>query len=232
MDGILAESLSTGFLMMLRGDAELFGIVFLSLKCTALACVVSSFVGIPLAFALANYKFTGKRAIIVVFSTLQSLPTVVVGIFLYIFIARRGIFGPLDLLYTWKAITIGQTILILPIVTMFVLAALSRLDERYRQTALTLGASEWQAAKTVMREANFAIVAALCAAFGRGIAEVGVSMMLGGNIKGFTRTMTTAMALEYDKGEFTLALALGMVLLCISFTINGILAFFQNRMGE
>ena len=229
MGEILFDSLGSGVAMIVRGDAELYGIVFLSLRCTAIACLCASVIGIPLAFFLTNYSFAGKRLIILLFNTLQALPTVVVGLFLYVFISRRGIFGPLDLLYTWKAITIGQFILILPLVTMFVLAALSRLDGRYRQTALTLGAGEWQAALTVMREARFAIVAALCAAFGRGIAEVGVSMMLGGNIKGFTRTMTTAMALEYDKGEFTLALALGVVLLMVSFILNAGLAFFQGR---
>ena len=215
--------------MILSGDPELWGIVFLSLRCTALACLCASLFGIPLAFFLTNYTFPGKRSLVLLLNTLQALPTVVVGLFLYVFISRRGVFGAFDLLYSPGAITLGQFILILPLVTMFVLAALSRLDGRYRQTALTLGANEWQAALTVMREARFAVIAALCAAFGRGIAEVGVSMMLGGNIKGYTRTMTTAMALEYDKGEFTLALALGVVLLMVSFTLNAALAFFQGR---
>jgi tungstate transport system permease protein len=223
------DSLTSAIHMILSGDAELYGIVFISLRCTALACLGASCVGIPLAFALTNYRFPGKRGVILVLNTLQALPTVVVGLFLYMLLSRRGVFGFLDLLYTWKAITIGQFFLILPLVTMFVLAALSRLDERYRETALTLGAGEFQAALVVLREARFAIVAALCAAFGRGVAEVGVSMMLGGNIKGFTRTMTTAMALEYDKGEFTLALALGVVLLLVSFILNAALAFFQGR---
>lgn len=229
---MLWDSLLAGFSMILSGDQALYSIVLLSLRCTAIACVGASIIGIPMAFILSHYSFPGKRGLIVVFSTLQSLPTVVVGLFLYVFISRRGVFGDFELLYTWKAITIGQLILIFPLVTMFILAALSRLDERYRQTALTLGASEWQAALTVMREARFAIVAALCAAFGRGIAEVGVSMMLGGNIRGFTRTMTTAMALEYDKGEFTLALALGVILLLVSFTLNGILGLLQGKVRE
>lgn len=232
MGDFLRDGLIKGLGMIVSGDAELYGIVFLSLRCTALACFAASVIGLPLAFALVNYPFPGRRGVIVFLSSLQALPTVVVGLFLYVFISRRGIFGHWDLLYSWKAITLGQFILLLPVVTMFLLAALSRLDERYRETALTLGAAEWQAALTVMREARFALVAALCAAFGRGIAEVGVSMMLGGNIKGFTRTMTTAMALEYDKGEFTLAVALGMVLLLVSFTLNAVLAFFQGRVGE
>lgn len=229
MGAMLYDSLISGISLIFGGDAELWSIVFLSLRCTFLACFFAAVIGIPLAFVLTNCRFPGKRAVILVLNTLQALPTVVVGLFLYVFISRRGIFGPLDLLYSPIAITIGQFILILPLLTMFVLAALSRLDERYRLTALTLGANERQAAFTVLREARFAVVAALCAAFGRGIAEVGVSMMLGGNIKGFTRTMTTAMALEYDKGEFTLALALGIVLLLVSFSLNAALAFFQGR---
>lgn len=230
MGEILIDSLISGFAMIFGGDRELWSIVFLSLRCTALACLIASLAGIPLAFCITNCDFPGKRGLILTLNTLQALPTVVVGLFLYVFISRRGVFGAADLLYSPWAITIGQCILILPLVTMFILAALNRLDKRYRQTALTLGATEWQANLTVMREARFAIVAALCAAFGRGIAEVGVSMMLGGNIKGFTRTMTTAMALEYDKGEFTLALALGVVLLMVSFALNGALAVLQGRM--
>lgn len=229
MGGMLADSLVAAFWMIAGLDAELVKITLLSLRCTALACLGACALGMPLAFILANKNFPGKGAVIVVLSSLQALPTVVVGLFLYVFISRRGIFGPLDLLYSWKAITVGQFILILPIVTMFILAALSRLDERYRQTAMTLGAGPWQCAMTVLREARFAVVASVCAAFGRGIAEVGVSMMLGGNIRGYTRTMTTAMALEYDKGEFTLALALGIVLLLVSLLLNACLSFFQGR---
>ncbi|MDR0882808.1 MAG: ABC transporter permease [Candidatus Adiutrix sp.] len=226
---IFLDSLASAFKMILSGDRELWQIVALSLLCTFRACLGAALLGLPLAFGLAQGHFAGKRLIILILNTLQSVPTVVVGLFLYVFISRRGIFGPLDLLYSPTAISIGQFLLILPLMVMFVLAALSRLDERYHQTALTLGANRWQAALVVIREARFAVVAALCAAFGRGLAEVGVSMMLGGNIKGFTRTMTTAMALEYDKGEFTLAVALGLVLLLVSLALNGALAFFQGR---
>lgn len=228
MGGIFLDSFITALGMIVSGDRELWSIVFLSLRCTFLACVFSGAVGIPAALFLTNNEFRGKRAVLLVLNSLLALPTVVVGLFLYVFISRRGIFGPLDLLYSPTAITLGQFILILPLVVMFTYAALNRLDKRYRETALTLGATEWQAAKTVMREARFALVAALCAAYGRGVAEVGVSMMLGGNIKGFTRTMTTAMALEYDKGEFTLSLGLGVLLLLISFTLNAALSFFQG----
>jgi tungstate transport system permease protein len=154
---------------------------------------------------------------------------VVVGLFVYAFISRRGIFGPLDLLYTQEAIIIGQMILIIPIVTTFTIAAISRIDDRYRETALTLGANALQTAWVILREARFGIVASVVVAFGRVIAEVGISMMLGGNAKGFTRTMTTAMALEYDKGEFVLSVALGIVLLVVSFTVNIFFNYFQGK---
>ena len=230
MIDMFTDSFFSALLMIVRGDRELWGIVLLSLRCTFLACFFAALSGIPVALFLTNNDFPGKRLVLLIFNSLMALPTVVVGLFLYVFIARRGIFGPLDLLYSPTAISLGQFILIMPVMVMFVYAALSRLDSRYRETALTLGASEWQAAMTVMREGRIAMVAAACMAYGRGIAEVGVSMMLGGNIKGYTRTMTTAMSLEYDKGEFTLALGLGMVLLLVSFTLNGALSFFQGRL--
>jgi tungstate transport system permease protein len=229
MTDLFVDSFFSACLMIVSGDRELWRIVFLSLRCTFLACFFAALAGIPCALALTNRIFPGKRLLLLVLNSLLAMPTVVLGLFLYVFIARRGIFGPLDLLYSPAAISLGQFILILPLVIMFSDAALNRLDNGYRETALTLGASERQAAKAVMREARFAMVAALCAAYGRGIAEVGVSMMLGGNIKGVTRTMTTAMALEYDKGEFTLALGLGIVLLLVSFALNAALGLLQGR---
>jgi tungstate transport system permease protein len=139
--------------------------------------------------------------------------------------------GDLGWLYTKQAIVLGQTILILPLITVFVISAVSRIDERYARTALTLGADGLQLAGVILREARFAIFAAIIAAFGRVIAEIGISMMLGGNIAGFTRTMTTAMALEYDKGEFALAVALGLILLAISLCLNIVFNLFQGRLG-
>jgi tungstate transport system permease protein len=124
---------------------------------------------------------------------------------------------------------IGQVILIIPIVITFTISAISRIDERYRTTAMTLGANAVQTAWVIVREARFGIMAAIIVAFGRVIAEVGISMMLGGNAKGFTRTMTTAMALEYDKGEFVLSIALGAILLSVSFLVNLIFNYFQGK---
>jgi tungstate transport system permease protein len=125
---------------------------------------------------------------------------------------------------------IGQVILIVPIVATFTISAVSRLDDRYRKTALTIGANRLQTAWMIIREARFGIAAAVIAAFGRVIAEVGISMMLGGNVKGFTRTMTTAMALEYDKGQFVLSVALGIALLSVSFAVNLFFNYFQGKL--
>jgi tungstate transport system permease protein len=226
---LLVDSFISAILLLKSLDAELFAIVLVSLKVASSSTLVASFIGIPAGFAIAFKEFPGKRTVITILNTLLALPTVVVGLFVYAFISRRGIFGPLDLLYTQKAIIIGQVILIIPIVTTFTIAAISHIDDRYRKTAMTLGATTLQTAVVIFREGRFGIMAAVIASFGRVIAEVGISMMLGGNAKGFTRTMTTAMALEYDKGEFILAVALGVILLTISFTVNLFFNYLQGR---
>jgi tungstate transport system permease protein len=226
---LLIDSLLSALLLVASFDPEIVSIVAVSLKVSGTSTVIASLMGIPLGFFIAFETFPGKRMAITCLNTLLALPTVVIGLFVYAFISRQGILGPLDLLYTQKAMIIGQTILILPIVATFTIAAISRIDERYRKTAITLGANRRQTAFVIFREARFGIVAAVIAAFGRVIAEVGISMMLGGNARGFTRTMTTAMALEYDKGQFALAVALGIILLGLSFTINLMFHFFQGR---
>ncbi len=225
----LIDSFLSASLLLWGLDQELLQIIYVSLKVSSISTLIASMVGIPAGVFIAFGEFRGKRLLITVLNTLLALPTVVVGLFVYAFISRRGIFGPLDLLYTQKAIIIGQVILIIPIVTTFTVSAISRIDERYRKTAMTLGANVLQTAWVIIREARFGIVAAVVAAFGRVIAEVGISMMLGGNAKGFTRTMTTAMALEYDKGEFVLGVALGIVLLAVSFGLNLCFNYVQGK---
>ncbi|MEW5724897.1 MAG: ABC transporter permease [Thermodesulfobacteriota bacterium] len=226
---LLRDSILSALLLIWSLDPELLFVVWVSLKVSLASTLIAGLVGVPSGFLLVFREFRGKRFLTTVFNTLLAVPTVVVGLFVYTFISRRGIFGPLDLLYSQKAIVLGQVLFIIPLVVVFTAAAVSRIDDRYRKTALTLGASKLQAALVILREARFGLVAALTAAFGRVIAEVGVSMMLGGNIKGFTRTMTTAMALEYDKGEFVLAVALGLILLAVSFALNFSLGYLQGR---
>jgi len=229
---LLLDSVRSSLLLFMSFDAELVEIVMVSLKVSFAATLIASMLGIPGGFVVAYSVFPGKRMVLTVLNTLLALPTVVIGLLVYSFISRRGILGPLDLLYTQKAIVIGQVILIVPVIMTLTIAAISRIDKRYRLTALTLGASRLQMALVILKEARYGIFAAVIAAFGRVIAEVGISMMLGGNAKGFTRTMTTAMALEYDKGEFVLSVALGITLMTFAFVINMLFHLLQGRTGD
>ena len=228
----LTDSFLSALLLIWSRDPELLLIIQVSLKVSGTSTLIASVVGVPAGFFIAFRTFPGKRLLITVLNTLLALPTVVVGLFVYAFLTRRGVFGMFDLLYTQKAMIIGQVILIVPIVTTFTISAISRIDDSYRKTALTLGANILQTAWVIVREARFGIVASIILAFGRVIAEVGISMMLGGNAKGFTRTMTTAMALEYDKGEFVLSVALGIVLLLVSFGVNVCFNYLQGKARE
>ncbi len=229
--GLLLDSLQSAVLLLVSFDKELVSIVTVSLKVSGASTLLASLLGLPLGFLVAFSYFPGKRFVITCLNTLLALPTVVIGLVVYSFISRKGLLGPLELLYTQKAIIIGQVILIIPVITTLTIAAISRIDNRYRNTALTLGANKYQMAWVVFKEARYGVIAAVIAAFGRVIAEVGISMMLGGNAKGFTRTMTTAMALEYDKGEFILAVALGLILMSFAFGVNLLFHFFQGRTG-
>jgi tungstate transport system permease protein len=226
------ESLRAALALLLEFDPELLHIVGVSLNVSFWSTMAACIVGVPAGFWIGIARFRFKQAVITFFNTLLALPTVVIGLLVYSLLSRRGVFGSLGWLYTQKAMVVGQIILITPIIIAFTIAAVGRLDDRYRRTALTLGASSWQVALVILREARFSIMAAIVAAFGRVISEIGISMMLGGNAKGFTRTMTTAMALEYDKGEFVLALGLGIVLLSISLAVNVLLGYVQGRTGR
>lgn len=226
---ILLNSFLAAIKLICSFDPEMVAIVWVSLKVSLISTGLASFIGVPLGFSIAFSNWCGKRFTITVLNTLLAMPTVVIGLFVYAFISRRGVFGPFDLLYTQKAIIIGQIFLIVPIVASFTISSISSLDPRYRKTALMLGANALQTALVILREARFGIMAAVIAAYGRVISEIGISMMLGGNIKGFTRTMTTAMALEYDKGAFVLAVALGIILMSVSFGINFLFHFLQGK---
>jgi tungstate transport system permease protein len=226
---LLTDSLRSAVLLMLSFDPELFTIVGCSLKVSSAATLLAAVFGIPIGFIIVFTSFPGKRLTITCLNTLLALPTVVIGLFVYSFISRKGILGALDLLYTQTAMIIGQVILIVPIIATLTIAAINKIDKRYRITALTLGANRYQMAWVIFKEARYGVIAAVIVSFGRAIAEIGISMMLGGNAKGFTRTMTTAMALEYDKGEFVLAVALGLILMSFAFGINMLFRLFQGR---
>lgn len=181
---LLFDSMKSALLLLFAFDRELLEIVGVSLRVSLASTLVASLLGIPAALLITFNKFRGKRFLLTLLNTLLALPTVVIGLFVYSFISRRGLLGPLELLYTQKAIVIGQIILITPVITTLTIAAVSRLDKRYHDTALTLGASHFQMAKVICHEARYGIFAAVIAAFGRVIAEIGISMMLGGMQRG------------------------------------------------
>ena len=198
----LSEGTIKAFSLIFSLDQEIFGIALLSLKVSLAATFFSSLVGVPLGFIIGSGEFFGKKVLITLFNTMMAFPTVVIGLLVYSFISRQGPFGPLELLFTPGAMVVGQFILATPIITAFTISATQGIDPRVKLTAMTLGASPLHTAITILSEARFALMAAVTAGFGRVIAEVGCALMVGGNIRGYTRTMTTAIALETAKGEF------------------------------
>jgi len=225
----LVEGLRTAFSLIFSLDREVFQIVLFSLRVSSSAIILAALLGIPQGFLIAVKNFRGKKFVLVLVNNALALPTVVVGLLVYSFISRVGPLGYFGLLYTPTAVIIGQFLLATPIVIALTHSAIQGIDTKVRSTALTLGATEIQAAWAVIREARFAVMSAVIAGFGRIIAEVGAAMMLGGNIKGSTRTMTTAISLETSKGEFGFGIALGIILLLISLSINALLSFLQSK---
>lgn len=209
-------------------DQEVIEVVMTSLKISISSTFFASLISIPLAVVIARKKFKSKKFVNIILNTLLSLPTVVVGIFVYSIISRRGILGELDLLFTPVGIIMGQIILIVPLITALIRNVIFSLDEKLYKTAVSMGASRKQKFKLLISEARYGIIGAVIAGFGRVLGEIGVSMMLGGNIKGVTRTITTAMSLETNKGRFAFALALGIILLLLSFLINFVTYFLQE----
>lgn len=226
--GYILDGLGRAIRLITHLDPEILAVVWLSLKVSFLSTLTAAVFAVPLGLALGFCQFPGKSLVVSLLNTLLSIPTVVVGLVGYSFLSRRGPLGFLGLLFTWKAIVFGQVFVVFPLVTALTVNAAQTIDRQVLFTLRSLGASRWQAARSLVREARFAVMGAVIAGFGRVVGEVGVSMMLGGNIRGATRTMTTAIALETSKGEFAFGLALGIVLLCVTFIINAGLHYFQR----
>jgi tungstate transport system permease protein len=199
---------------------ELALAVGVSLKTSGLAALIASAVAVPAALFLAGRDFRGKKLILVVNQTWMAAPTVVIGLLFYSLLSRSGPFGSLGLLYTQTAMTIGQVFLILPLIVGFSYTALRQVDKQARPTALTLGATPRQAGWVVLREARYALLIAVLAGFARAVSEVGIAMMLGGNIRNATRNITTSIALETAKGEYRNGVVLGAILLAVTLGIN------------
>ena len=227
--GELSQATADSLVLLFSGDLELWIIILTSFGVSVLAILIATPVALVIAFALAHLRFTGRRSLIAIFSSLQSIPAVVIGLTVYLVLSRSGPLGDLQLLFTQSAMVIGQILLSMPLLIALGHAAFQVADQRVWETAVTLGANPLRAFLTLMYEVRFGLVAAVLTGFGRIIAEVGCSMMVGGNILNYTRNIPTAIALETSKGDFSQAIALGIVLLTLALTLNGLLAFFQGR---
>ncbi|MEX0319226.1 MAG: ABC transporter permease [Ruegeria sp.] len=224
-----ASEISTALLLILKGDAELWAIVLLSLRVSLLAVLISAMIGMPLGAALAVGQFRGRRAVIVLMNALMGLPPVVVGLLVYLMLSRSGPLGVLQLLYTPTAMIIAQVVLVTPIVAALTRQVVEMLAEEYSEQLRSLGVSRLASVPVLLWDARLALVTALLAGFGRAIAEVGAVIIVGGNINHVTRVMTTTIALETSKGNLALALALGAILIGIAVAVNALVSLLSLR---
>jgi tungstate transport system permease protein len=224
MPDVIIQAFVKAVQLILSGDHEVYATVYRSLYVTGLGTLLSCLWSIPIATVLGLYSFRGKWVIKGFFNAFIGMPTVALGLLLYLFMSRRGEFGFLHLLYTLNGIAIGQSILITPLIVSFTSSALGTADTQLRDLALTLGASSFRTNLAIMRETVWSMVLAVSAAFNRGFGELGVAMMIGGNLLDLTRVLTTSIALETTLGNFDIAMAYGIILmaivLAITLTIN------------
>jgi tungstate transport system permease protein len=215
--------------LLATGDAETLSAVYATLVVSTYALAAALIIGLPLGFWLGYFEFRFKKHVRVVVDTLLSLPTVFIGLLVYAFFTSRGPLGQWGLLFTLPGIAVGLTILALPVVTALTATAVESMDRQLRVTLISLGANRRQLFLSTLWEARHGIIAAALTAYGRVMTEVGIAMMVGGNIKWQTRTITTAIALETNKGEFAMGIALGLVLLLIALGFNLSVSFLRKR---
>ena len=225
----LWKAIKTSIHLISSLDREVYGIVLRSLRFSLSATLLAVIIGVPVGFIVGSKRFKGRSILITLLNTSMALPTVVVGLIGYSFLSRSAPLGFLSLMFSPKAVILGEFVLSLPIITNLTVSAVQSVDPRAILTAKTLGAGTLQTTWTILMEARFALIAAIIVGYGRAVSEVGSAMMLGGNIRFFTRTMTTAIALETSKGEFGFGLALGFFLLLVVFTINILFHYFQIK---
>jgi tungstate transport system permease protein len=226
---LIYEGLLKALSLLISMDQEVLDITLLSLRVSGTATLVSLLLGISSGTMLALASFPGRRLIISIVNTGMGLPPVVVGLFVTIFLWRNGPFGFLDIMYTPTAMIIAQAVIATPIVTGITVAAIQNLPANLKLQILALGATRWQMILMLMREARLPLLAAVMAGFGGVISEVGASIMVGGNIKGYSRVLTTATVMETGRGNFDMAIALSIILLLLCFGINYLLTRIQQR---
>jgi len=210
-------------------NEEIINITFLSFKVSGLAVALATLLAIPIGTMLALIDFKGKKLLVTLINTLMGLPPVVVGLVLYLLLSRSGFLGPLELLYTPTAMAIAQFLLALPIVMGLSYSAIAAVPKSVMESTISLGATRRQLLYVLIHEARIGILASIVAAFGAAISEVGAIMLVGGNIRFFTRSLTTAIVLYTNMGEFGMAISLGIILLSASFAVNLFLTFLQTR---
>jgi tungstate transport system permease protein len=226
---VIWDGIKEAFLLIVHGDPEIWAVTWLTLKVSGIATGISLLIGLPLGTWLALRKFTGRGCLFSFINTGMAFPPVVIGLWVSIFLWRSGPLGYLGLIYTPTAMVIAQTIIATPIVIGLTIAAMQQLNPYLRVQLLGLGASRLQVTFALWRESRLLLLAALMAGFGSVISEVGASMMVGGNIKDQTRVLTTAIVLETSRGRFTIAIALGFILLLIAYMVNYILTSIQQK---
>jgi len=225
----LWQALGRAVELVITFDPEVMEASLRSLIIAAASCSITALICLPLGSLIQFSRFPGKRLLISVVQTLYSVPTVAIGLFIFVLFSQSGPLGGLNLIFTPTVMVIGQVFLVMPVMLGLTISALSGVDKAITETALSLGASRFQAAIITLKHARFAVLTAVMMGFGRAVSEVGLALMVGGNIKGFTRTLTTAISLETSKGDIELALALGMVLIFIALVINIALNRLQQR---
>jgi tungstate transport system permease protein len=225
----LLDATYDAFVLLLTGDAALWRIVWVSVKTSVLGLLLATPPAVALGYAIAMHRFPGRRIAIWLAQAALSLPTVLIGLLLYLLLSRHGPLGTLEWLFSQPGIVAGQFVIALPVLLAFTLAAVQGADPRYAETAIALGASRWRVMATLLYEVRFGVMAAVISGFGRVISEVGCALMVGGNIEGETRTITTAIALETSKGEFAQGIALGIVLVTIALLMNGAMMLLQGE---
>jgi tungstate transport system permease protein len=225
----LGNAIVQAFRLIISGNPELVEITLRSFQVSFQALLMASIIGIPLGTLIGFKKFPGRKLIKTIFSTLIGMPTVALGLILYLFLSKSGPLGSLQLLYTAQGMSLGQALLILPIIVSFSASAIEAQDSRLRDLARTLGASELDTVLTVLQESSNGIILALVAAFNRAFAELGLAMMLGANIRYVTRVLTTTIALQSEMGEITLSIALSIVLLAVVFTLNALVNIMRRE---
>ena len=229
----LVEGISEAVRLILSADKTVIEITLRSLQTAGYATLMASIVGVPLSILIATAEFPGKRSLKFLFNAMVGVPTVTLGLFLFTLFSRSGPFGSMGLLYTVQGMALGQAVLILPILVSFTVSAIESKGQELRDLARTLGASEYEASLVVVREALSGVTLALASSFNRAFAELGIATMLGANIRGVTRVLTTAIALETAKGELGLSFALSFILLAVVLSLNLLINLFQEgRLGR